>query len=63
MHFQSSSLVIIILLMGILSSTDASELEVGSPAPGFELLDQKKYLSSPERLSRQMDCALFLPKR
>ena len=41
MHFQSSSLIIIILLMGILSSTDASELEVGSPAPSFELLDQK----------------------
>ena len=40
MRFQSFSLIISILLMGIFNSSNASELEVGSIAPDFELLDQ-----------------------
>jgi len=40
MRIQSSSLIIIILFMEIFSLSEASELAVGSFAPGFELLDQ-----------------------
>jgi len=62
MHFQSYSLIIIILLMGIFGSSSASELEVGSPAPEFELFDQKNTSHNLKDYQGKWVVLYFYPK-
>ncbi len=62
MRFQSFSLIISILLMGIFNSSNASELEVGSIAPDFELLDQTNSSHNLKDYQGKWIALYFYPK-
>ena len=60
--FNIRLLAIIIITMGLLSSSNASEIEIGQPAPSFELLDQNEELQILSNYQGKWVVLYFYPK-
>ncbi len=55
-------LLAIIITKGLLSSSNASEIEIGQPAPSFELLDQNEELQILSNYQGKWVVLYFYPK-